>query len=261
VKRLFRATLSKNLKSNKMPSSKHSSTNWTLRRSRDRLKSSKMKNSRERLLWPREKDKMRKFSQELELPSSKSSKKKKLLRSLRLKEWSKSSLPLRLFKRPRLLPQRRLPPRPTSLDSKESMSSQEERLRLNSKCSRSSSRWRPSRLSNSKNKDSWRISPTLSNKNNSPRFNKLRPTCRLSRMPLPRPRRKLPIGRSLRRIRLLCRKLLKRKQRSRNRRNKKKLRRMPRKLKSPSKSKRRQTRLDSCNSKNKRLKNKRNKRK
>lgn len=154
AKKLSRVRLSKSSRNNKTPSSKHSFTNWTSRRSRDRLRSSKMRISRERLLRPREKDNKRKFFQELELPSSKSSKKRRLLRNLRQREWSRSSLPLRLFKRPRPPLLRRLLPRLTLPDLRESMSSLEERLRLNSRCSKSNSRWRPSKHLNSKNRDS-----------------------------------------------------------------------------------------------------------
>lgn len=75
-----------------------------------------MKISREKLLKPREKDNKKKFCQELELPSLRNSKKRRLLRNLKLREWSRSSLPLKLCKRPRLLLQRRQLPRLILLD-------------------------------------------------------------------------------------------------------------------------------------------------
>jgi hypothetical protein len=50
-----------------------------------------MKISREKLLKPREKDNKKKFCQELELPSLRNFKRKRLLRNLKLREWSRSS--------------------------------------------------------------------------------------------------------------------------------------------------------------------------
>jgi len=166
AKKLFRARLSKSSRGNKKPSSKHSFTNWTSRRSRDRLRSSKMRISRERLLRPREKDSKKKFSRELEHPSSKSSKRKRLLRNLRLREWSRNSLPLKQFKRPRLLLLRKLLPRPTLPDSRESMSYPEERPKHNFKCLKLNSRWRLSKPLNSRNRDFLRTKLTMRNKNN-----------------------------------------------------------------------------------------------
>lgn len=260
VKKLFRARLSKSSRNNKKPSSKHSFTNWTSRRSRDRLRSSKMRISRERLLRPREKDNKRKCFQEPELPSSKSSKKKRLLRSLRLREWSKSSLPLRLFKRPRPPLLRRLLPRLTLPDLRESMSSLEERLRLNSRCSKSSSRWRPSKLSNSKNRDSLRTKPTLRSKNNSQKSSKLKPMCRLSRMLPLKLRRRLPRRRPLRRRDLLSRKPLRRRPRSSNKSRRQRPRRELRSSELPRKRRRRLNKLNSFKNSSLRLKNKRNNR-
>lgn len=75
-----------------------------------------MKISREKLLKPREKDNKKKFCQELELLNLRNSKKRRLLRNLKLREWSKSSLRLKLCKRPRLLLQRRQLPRLILLD-------------------------------------------------------------------------------------------------------------------------------------------------
>ena len=222
VKRRFKARLSKNSRDNKKPSSKHSFTNWISRRSRDRLRSSKMKILRERLLWLRGRDNKRKCCREPEPLSLRSFKRKRLLRSLRLREWSRSSLPLRLCKRPKLQLPRRLPPRLTLLDSRESTSSPEERPRLNSKCSRLSSRWRPSKLSNSKNKDLWRIRPTLRNKSNLWKSSKLKPTSKLNKMQPSELRRKPLKERSPKRRNSLSRKLLMKKPRSKNKREKKK---------------------------------------
>jgi len=169
-----RARLSLSSRDNKMLSSKLFSTSWTLKKSRDRLKSNKTKISRRKLLWQREKDSKRRFSPEPELPSSRSFRKKRLLKSLRLREWSKSSLPLRLFRRPRLLLPRKLPPRPTLLDSRESTNFLEERLRLSFRCLRSSSKWKPNRPLNSKRQSLLKRQTTLRSKSNLLRLSRLK---------------------------------------------------------------------------------------
>jgi len=75
-----------------------------------------MKNLKRRLLVPRKRDRMKKFFQKTEPKNSRNFKKKKLPKNLKLKEWSKNSYPHRLFKRPRLLLPRKLPPRLTLPD-------------------------------------------------------------------------------------------------------------------------------------------------
>jgi hypothetical protein len=57
----------RHLRNNKLPSKKLSLTNLLMKRSKDRLKSSKMKSLRRRLPMPRKKDKMKKFSPHKEL--------------------------------------------------------------------------------------------------------------------------------------------------------------------------------------------------
>ena len=76
-----------------------------------------------------------------------------------------------------------------------------------------------------KNKDSWRISLTLRNRNNSWKSSKLRQMYRLNRMLPPRHRRKPLRRRLLRKRNLLNRKLLRKKIRSNNKRKRKKPRR------------------------------------
>ena len=84
---------------------------------------------------------------------------------------------------------------------------------------------------NLKNKDSWRISPTLRNRNNLWKSSKLRLTYKLNRMLPPRLRR-MPLRRRLQRRRnLLNRKLLRKKIRSNNKRKRKKPRRKLRRSK------------------------------
>jgi len=192
-----RARLFLSSRNNKMLSNKLFSTSWILRRSRDRLRSNKTKISRRKLLWLREKDSKRRCSPEPELPSSRNFRKKRLLKSLRLREWSKSSLPLRLFKRPRLLLQRKLPLRLTLLDSRESTNFLEERLRLSFRCLRSSSRWKPNRPLNSKRQSLLKSKTTLRSKSNLSRLNRLKLMLSKSKkLPLKLrkrpPRRRLP---------------------------------------------------------------------
>jgi len=75
-----------------------------------------MKNLKRRLPMLRKRDRPKKFFHTKELTNSRNFKKKKLPKNLKLKEWSKNSCPHRLFKRPRLLLPRKLPPRPTLPD-------------------------------------------------------------------------------------------------------------------------------------------------
>lgn len=166
-------------------------------------------------------------------------------------------MPPRLFKKLRLLLLRRLLLRLTLPDSRESMSSQEERLRPNSKCLKLSNRWRPSKPSNSRNRDSWRTKPTLRSKNKWQRSNKLKLMYRLSRMLPLKLRKKPPRRKLLRRRDLLSKKPLRRRPRSSNKRRKPKKRRKLRRQDSLRKRRRRLSKSDSCNSKNKRLRNNR----
>jgi len=69
----------------------------------DKSRSSKTRNSNPRLLWLRRRDNKKRYSPSKELRSSRSSKRRKLPRNSLPRRWSKSSLPLKLFKRPRLL--------------------------------------------------------------------------------------------------------------------------------------------------------------
>lgn len=164
--RPFRVKLLWNSRSSRRLSSRLFLTSWIWKRNRDKLKLDKMKNLREKLPWQRRRDSKKRFFQELELPSLRSFRRRKLLRNLRPKEWSRSSWLLRLFKRQRLRLPRRLLPKPTSQDLRESMSFREERPRPNFKCLRSSSKWKLSRLLNLKNLDLSRSSRMLTNRNN-----------------------------------------------------------------------------------------------
>jgi hypothetical protein len=82
-----------------------------------------------------------------------------------------------------------------------------------------------------KNKDLWRISPTLRNRNNLWKSSKLRLTYKLNKMLPPRLRRKPLTRRLLRKKNLLNRKLMRKKIRSNNKRKRKKPRRKLRRLK------------------------------
>jgi hypothetical protein len=75
-----------------------------------------MKSSRERFLPQNKRDKEKKFFLRLELLSLNNSNKKKLLKRLKLKRWNRNSSLLRLFKRPKLLQQRKQLLRPILLD-------------------------------------------------------------------------------------------------------------------------------------------------
>ena len=65
---------------------------------------------------PKRKDKPKKFFQNKELPISKNFKKKKLLKSSKLKRWSKNSLLHKPSKKPKLPLPKKLLPKPTSPD-------------------------------------------------------------------------------------------------------------------------------------------------
>ena len=67
-----------NSRDNKKLNNKLFSISSISRRSKDKLKLSRTKNLRERLLWPREKDSRKKFFLELELLSLRNSRRKKL---------------------------------------------------------------------------------------------------------------------------------------------------------------------------------------
>lgn len=197
-----------------------------------------MRISRERLLKLREKDSKRKFSPELEPPNSRNSKKRKLPKNSRLREWSKNSLPLKLYRRLRPPLLRKLPLKLILPDSRESMSSLEERLRHNSKCSRLSSKWRPNKLLSLRNNEFLKIKPKLINKSNSSKFNRLRLMSKLNKMLLPRLRGKLLRRKLPRKRDLPSKKLLRRKPRSNSKREKRKPRKRLRSKESLKKRKR-----------------------
>lgn len=75
-----------------------------------------MKSLRQRSAMPRKKEEMKRSLPKLELLTSKNSKRRKLHKSLKPKRWNKSSLPLRPFRRPKLPPLKRLPPKLISQD-------------------------------------------------------------------------------------------------------------------------------------------------
>jgi hypothetical protein len=72
-----------------------------------------MKSLNKKFLPLREKDKMKKFSQKLELLISKNFKRKKLHKSLKPREWSKNSSLPKLFKKLKLLLLKKLLPKQT----------------------------------------------------------------------------------------------------------------------------------------------------
>ena len=80
------------------------------------MRSNKTKSSSKRFLLPKKRDKMKKFNPLQEQLNSRNSKRRRPLKNLKPKEWSKSSSLLKLFKRPRLLLPRKPLPRPTLPD-------------------------------------------------------------------------------------------------------------------------------------------------
>lgn len=104
------------LRNSKHLNKKHSLTSLPRKRSKDKLKLSKTKSSRRRLLMLRRRDKTKKFFPSRELKSLRDSKRKKLPKSSKLRRWSKNSCQLKLFKKPKLLLLRRPPLRQTLLD-------------------------------------------------------------------------------------------------------------------------------------------------
>jgi len=87
-----------------------------MKRSKENKNLSKISNLRLKLLMLRRKDNQKKFFLKKELPSSKSFKKKKPSKNLKLKRRNKSSLLPKLFKRPKPLPPRKPPLKLTSLE-------------------------------------------------------------------------------------------------------------------------------------------------
>jgi len=75
-----------------------------------------MKNLSKKFQMLKRKDKTKNSSPRQELPNLKNFKKRKPHKNSRPKRWSKSSLQLKLFKRLKLLPPRKLLPRPTLPD-------------------------------------------------------------------------------------------------------------------------------------------------
>jgi hypothetical protein len=106
----------KHLRNNKLLNKKFSLINLLMKRNKDKLKSSKMKNLRKRLLMLRKIDKMKKFFQNKELMNSRFSKRKKQLKNLKPKRWNKNFYLHKLFKKPKLLLLRRLLPKLIWLD-------------------------------------------------------------------------------------------------------------------------------------------------
>lgn len=132
----------KHLRNNKLLNKRAFLINLLMRRNKDKLKSNKMKNLRRRLLMLRKRDKMRRFFQNKELKNSKFSKRKKQPKNLKPKRWNKNSCLHKLFKRLKLLLPKKLLPKPTWLDWRESMNFLEERLRLNFKCLKWNNKWK-----------------------------------------------------------------------------------------------------------------------
>ena len=179
-----------------------------------------MKSSRIRLPWPKKKDNKRKFFLIQEQQNWKDFKRKRQHRNWKLKEWNKNSSPPKLSRRQRLLLPRKLLQKQILPDWRESMNSQEERLKLSSRCWRSNNKWKLNKLLSSKNKDFLRIRLTLKNKSSFSKLNKHRLLLwhnkkLLSRLRKRRLRRKLS-----KRNKLLSRKQLLKKQKLRNWRSK-----------------------------------------
>lgn len=107
---------------------------------------------------------MRKYFQSKELRNLRSFKKRKQLRKLKLKRWNRNSFLPKPFKRLKQLQQRRQQLKLILLDWRESMNFQEERLKPNSKCSRSNNKWKPNKLLIWKKLDSRRKNFKLKNK-------------------------------------------------------------------------------------------------
>jgi hypothetical protein len=101
-----------------------------------------------RSLRLRKRDKMRRFLTRRDLKSSNSFSKRKLHRNSKQNRKSRSSLPPKQSKRPNKLLPRKLLLRLSLLNSRESTSSKEERLRHNFKCSKLNSNKRLKKLQN-----------------------------------------------------------------------------------------------------------------
>ena len=87
-----------------------------MRKSKDKLRLNRMRNLRRRSLMLRKRDRMKKFSPKREPRNSRNSKRKKLPKSSKPRKWNKNSCQLKLFKRLKLLPPRKLLPRLTLQD-------------------------------------------------------------------------------------------------------------------------------------------------
>lgn len=104
----LKAKLYLNLRNSNLNNKKSSLTNLPMKRSRDKLKSSKTKPSRRKLLWLKRKERMKKFFPRPELKNLRNSKRKKLSKNLKPREWNKNSCQLRPSKKLKLLLQRKL---------------------------------------------------------------------------------------------------------------------------------------------------------
>ena len=116
LKALRRVKPCPNLRNNNRSNKKNFLINSLKKRNKDKLKFNRTKPLKRKLLWLRRREKMKKSSQRQELRSLRSSKRKKLSKSLKLREWNKNSCPLKPSRKPRLLLPRKLLPRQTLLD-------------------------------------------------------------------------------------------------------------------------------------------------
>jgi hypothetical protein len=119
------------------------------------------------------------------------------------------------------------------------MSSPEERLRLNFKCSRLNNKWKLRMLLNLRRQDFLMKMPVLNLRNNNKKLFKLKLLFKPSKLPMRKLKRKLQRRKLLRRRRLLNRRQLKRRPRSSNRRSSKPRKRRQKNSSSPRRRKRR----------------------
>lgn len=142
----LKAKLCNYLNNNKPINKSNCSINLLKKRNKDKKKLNKICNLKRKLLKLKKKDKTNKSYQKKELKNLNCFKKKKLLKSLRLKRWNKNFCLPKQSKRQKLLLPRRLLLKQILLDWRESMSSQEERLKLNCKCWKLNNKWKLSKL-------------------------------------------------------------------------------------------------------------------
>jgi len=96
------------LNNNKLINKSNCLTNLLVKRNKDKMKLSKIWNSKRKFLKLKKKDKTNKSYQNKELKNLNCFKKKKLPRNLKLKRWNKNFCLPKQSKRQKLLPPRRL---------------------------------------------------------------------------------------------------------------------------------------------------------